>query len=70
MEKDGKYTIRVAGRLAPHWAAEFEGLQIECNGDGTTALCGAVPDQSALHGHLRRIERLGLTLISLNRGDS
>ena len=62
---DRRYTILVRGRLVEHWSGQFGGLSVVPNADHTTALTGAIRDQSELHGHLRRIEDLGLTLISV-----
>ena len=58
------YRIRVKGRLAARWAAAFDGFVLTHCADGTTVLDG-VADQAALHGALRRIADLGLTLISV-----
>jgi hypothetical protein len=60
------YQIRIQGHLGRQWAAQFEGLSMTLNDDGTTLLAGAVVDQAALHSILRRIRDLGITLISVN----
>lgn len=60
------YTIIVEGRLDPRWAGEFGALQVHPRRDGTTALLGSARDQSELHGQIRRIEELGLKLVSVN----
>ena len=60
-----RYEISVSGRLAPRWAAYFEGMTITALDDGTTVLHGPVADQSALHGLLRRLSNLGLPLVSV-----
>lgn len=62
----GRYEIRLQGRLEQRWSDWFEGLTLSDQGDGTTTLSGPVVDQAALHGLLRRIGDLGITLISLN----
>jgi hypothetical protein len=59
-----RYEIRIQGHLDAHWDDWFEGTAILNNDDGTTTLSGVVGDQAALHGMLRRIGGLGLTLIS------
>ena len=59
------YQIEVEGHLAPIWAAEFEGFAITLLENGTTCLTGAVIDQAALHGLLRKIRDLGLPLVSV-----
>ena len=60
------YQIRVKGHLGRQWADRFEELSITLEDDGTTLLTGPVVDQAALHGILRRIRDLGITLISIN----
>lgn len=60
-----RYTILVKGRLDPRWAREFEPLEVIPRNDGTTALTGGLTDPCALFAHLRRVERSGLTLVSV-----
>jgi hypothetical protein len=60
------YEIRVAGHLSENWTARFEGLSLQPESGGETALIGML-DQSALHGVLVKIRNLGLNLISVNR---
>jgi hypothetical protein len=62
-----RYEIRLTGRLAPRWAAWFDGLDLVDEGDGTTALRGPVADQAALHGVLQKVRDTGLPLISVTR---
>lgn len=59
------YRITVKGTLDDAWSAWFDGLRITHEDDGHTALVGAVPDQTALHGILAKIRDLGLTLIAV-----
>jgi hypothetical protein len=61
-----RYELRIGGHLDEHWSAWFDDLTLSPNDDGTTTLCGTVPDQAALHGLLVKVRDLGLTLISLN----
>lgn len=61
-----RYEIRVVGHLSRSWAARFEGLSMQHEPEGTTALSGML-DQAALHGALMKIRALGLKLISVNR---
>ena len=64
-----QYEIRVAGVLDSRWAAWFNGLQL--NGQGEeTVISGLLVDQPALHGLLIRIRDLGLCLISVRRLDT
>jgi hypothetical protein len=60
-----RYEIRVTGRLAPRWAAWFEGMTLAAQDDGTTVIGGPIADQSALHGLLRKLSDLGLPLVSV-----
>jgi len=63
------YQIRVKGHLGRQWADRFEELSIILEDDGTTLLTGPVVDQAALHGILRRIRDLGITLLAVNSVD-
>jgi hypothetical protein len=65
MTRPAGYRLRVDGHLDDHWSAWFGGLALTHHGDGTTSLSGAVPDQAALHGLLRGVRDLGLTLLSV-----
>lgn len=60
------YKIRIKGHLGRQWVDRFEELSITLEDDGTTLLTGPVVDQAALHGILRRIRDLGITLLSIN----
>ena len=62
-----RYSIRVAGHLARRWAEWLEGLALQHEADGTTLLCGSLPDQSALFGVLIKIRDLNLTLLTVER---
>ena len=62
----GRYEIRLRGQLDQRWSDWFEGFTLTNQSDGTTTLTGRVADQAALHGILRRVGDLGVTLISLN----
>ena len=59
------YRLRVAEHLDDHWSAWFGDLTLTRESDGTTSLSGAVADQAELHGLLRKVRDLGVTLISL-----
>jgi hypothetical protein len=61
----GRYEIRVKGHLAARWAAWFDGMTLTPQGDGTTVIHGPVADQSALHGLLRKLNDIGLPLVSV-----
>jgi hypothetical protein len=59
------YHIRVRGHLGSHWAAWFDGMTLTLHEDGTTVISGPVADQSALHGLLRKLDDLGVALVSV-----
>ena len=59
------YEIRVRGHLDARWASRFEGLTITLAEDGDTLLTGPVIDQAALHGLLKKVRDLGLSLVSV-----
>jgi len=65
VQQPDRYEIRVKGHLADRWAAWFDGMSLTRQSDGTTVLRGPVADQSALHGLLRKINDLGLPLVSV-----
>ena len=61
------YQIRLKGHLDSQWADWFEGLTITLEEDVNTLLSGPVVDQAALHGLLKKVRDLGLTLVSVNQ---
>jgi hypothetical protein len=60
------YQIRIEGHLGAEWADWFGGLTITLEENGDTLLSGPVIDQAALHGLLKKVRDLGLTLVSVN----
>ena len=60
------YLIVVQGILNIHWQEWFDGLTITPQPNGSTFLQGRIRDQAELHGVLKRINNLGLKLISIN----
>ena len=61
-----QYEIRLDGHIDAQWADWFEGLTSTPLSDGTTILSGPIADQAALHGLLRKVGALGITLVSVN----
>jgi hypothetical protein len=60
------YEIRIKGHLEARWEQWFDGLSITLEESGDTLLTGLVVDQAALHGLLKKVRDLGLTLLSVN----
>lgn len=58
------YEIVVKGELDPVWASWFDGLGIT-PGDRETRLKGSLPDQAALLRVLNQLQRLGVTVMSV-----
>ena len=61
------YEIRLAGHLDDRWTTWFDGLALTRHPDGTTTLCGPIPDQAALHGVIQKVRDSGLALVSVMR---
>jgi len=61
------YQIRIEGQLGTQWTDWFGGLTVILETDGNTLLMGPVVDQAALHGLLKKVRDLGMTLVSVNR---
>jgi hypothetical protein len=59
------YQITLKGQLSGAWADWFGGMSVTLTEDGDTLLTGAVTDQAALHGLLKKVRDLGLPLLSL-----
>jgi hypothetical protein len=61
-----RYEIHVRGLLSERLLGAFPELEARTR-NHETLLTGALPDQSALHGVLNRIEALGLELLEVRR---
>ena len=59
------YQIRIKGQLGREWTDWFGGLTLTALDNGETLLTGAVVDQAALHGVLRKVRDVGLPLLSV-----
>ena len=58
------YRLVLRGELGEPFGFLFEGMQMD-QVAGTTVLTGNVVDQAHLHGLLRRIQELGVELVSI-----
>ncbi|MBL7988098.1 MAG: hypothetical protein JNJ94_08550 [Chlorobi bacterium] len=58
------YTIRIREKLDRRWEEWFNGMSLATDSEGTL-LTGILPDQSALHGIIATIHRLGLQLVAI-----
>ena len=63
-------SIRIKGHLDPSWQEWLENLVIVHESDGTSRLSGTLPNQAALYEVLNKIDRLSLTLLSLERSET
>ena len=63
---DRQYQIRIKGHLDDHWSEWLGGLTFAQHPDGTTTLSGEIVDRAALYGVLKKLEDMGLSLISVN----
>jgi hypothetical protein len=61
------YQIRLEGHLGNQWSDWFSGMTIALEEDGNTLLTGPVVDQAALHGLLKKVRDLGMSLVSVIR---
>ncbi len=61
------YQIRLRGHLGAEWTDWFEDLTVTLEEDGDTLLTGPVVDQAALHGLLKKVRDLGMSLVSINQ---
>lgn len=65
-----RYHVRVQGHVDARLAARLGAVDPRPHDDGTTTLLtGPALDQAALHGLLRRIRDLGLSIVSIDRLD-
>jgi hypothetical protein len=64
------YQIRIEGHLGSQWSDWFGGMTITLEDNGETLLTGAVIDQAALYGLLKKVRDLGMPLLAVNRVES
>ena len=58
--------IRIKGQLSNEWSDWFENMELRLMENGEMILSGVIPDQAALMGILNKLNRLNLTLLSVN----
>ena len=67
------YQITVQGYLDESRSDWFDGMaiepQVDADGKSVTKLTGKVVDQAALHGLLRKLYDLGLSLLSITHNE-
>lgn len=63
-------SIYIQGHLDPSWQEWLEKLEIVNEPDGTSRLFGMLADQAALFGILNKLDRMSLTLLSLQRSET
>jgi wyosine [tRNA(Phe)-imidazoG37] synthetase (radical SAM superfamily) len=64
--KQSHYEIVIEGHLDDRWQEWFEDFSMIRMENGRTVLTGPICDQAALYGVFRKINNLGLKLISIN----
>jgi hypothetical protein len=73
MDGTARYRIKVVGRLDGRWADWFDGMCIThekaVNGSTLTSLESGEIDQAGLHGLLKRLRDLNLSLQCVERID-
>ena len=62
-----RYEIRIQGHLAPHRLRHFESVTVHQEPGGETVIVGCFRDQPALYGLLSWLQRLGTTLLLVQR---
>jgi hypothetical protein len=60
------FEIHVKGHLNPDWANWLEDLEMTYLDNGEMILSGTLIDQAALIGVLNKLNRLNLTILSVN----
>ena len=64
------YEIMLKGHLRVQWSDWFENMTITYTAEDNTVLRGEIADQAALHGVLKKINSLGLVLLSVTITES
>jgi hypothetical protein len=63
------YEIHIKGHLNRDWTDWLEGMQMRYQENGEMILSGVLADQAALMGVLNKLNRLNLTILSVNEPD-
>ena len=63
------YEIHIKGHLNHDWADWLDGMHMRCLENGEMILSGALADQAALVGILNKLNRLNLSILSVNETD-
>ena len=61
------YRIQLQENLGSDWNEWFNGLAVTNKAQGGSLIEGMIADQAALHGLIRKVRDLGLTLVSIQR---
>ncbi len=61
------FEIHVKGHLNSQWSDWLDGLEMKLIENGEMILSGPIVDQAALMGVLNKLNRLNLTLLSVNK---
>ena len=69
-DKPLTYEIKLKGHLRVQWSDWFENMTITYTAEDNTMLTGEIADQAALHGVLKKINNLGLVLLSVTIAES
>jgi len=64
LQDTATYQIRVRGHI--NEARRFDGFTVSAEPNGETVLTGTDIDQAALHAVIRRVQALGMELVSVN----
>jgi hypothetical protein len=62
-----EFEIVVRGRVGSTLLPSLDDLEVRAEGSDSTCLRGWMPDQAAVHGVLRRLDELGVEVLSLRR---
>jgi len=67
LQQAATYQIRIRGHIGRQWARRFDGFTVSLDPKGETVLTGTDIDQAALHAVIRRVQALGMELVSVQK---